>query len=417
MKSHCDGHRGPARKAQPEGVESGRTNSLEISAQSDGVLVGGEATVVTATDRGGEPALAGQHGRLQVRVQKEQGTVLEALLEQPTEKAARVGALSPSSAGTLQETGVDEDSLGVGSMTRAGPCGCCHEGLAANVKLARELAEAGSNPLYDRAYYESHCGIPYRRDEHWLGFFGGIADAIVDRIHPASVLDAGCAMGFLVEALRDRGVEAFGVDISEYAIAQVRADVRPHCWVGSITDALPRRYDLIVTIEVLEHLDEEAGREALANLARHSDDILFSSSPDDLEEETHANVRPTEYWAERFLEHGLLRDPEWEPSGGLPIWAIRFRRQATDLASTLSAYERLAYRQLRQTAGLRDELGQRASRVSELERFVSDRDAIIRDKDTHIGNLEAELRRIKASAAYRLAAGARRTLRGLRRDR
>jgi hypothetical protein len=29
-------------------------------------------------------------------------------------------------------------------------------------------------------------------------------------------------MGFLVEALRDRGVNAAGVDISEYAVQQVR---------------------------------------------------------------------------------------------------------------------------------------------------------------------------------------------------
>ena len=148
------------------------------------------------------------------------------------------------------------------------------------------MAEADSNSLYDRAYYESHCGIPYQRDDHWLGFFAGIADAIVETIHPASVLDAGCAMGFLVEALRDRGVEAEGVDISEYAISLVREDMRGFTRVGSITDPLPHHYDLIVTIEVLEHLDEATGREALANLARHSDDILFSSSPDDLEEET-----------------------------------------------------------------------------------------------------------------------------------
>ena len=272
------------------------------------------------------------------------------------------------------------------------------------------MAEADSSALYGRAYYESHCGIPYRRDEHWLGFFGGIADAIVSRIQPTSVLDAGCAMGFLVEALRDRGVEAYGVDISEYAIAAVREDIRPHCWVGSITEELPRRYDLIVTIEVLEHLDETSGRDALANLARHSDDILFSSSPDDLEEATHANVRPTEYWAQRFLEQGLLRDSDWEPRGGLPAWAIRFRRQPTDLHSTLSTYERLAYRQVRESVALREELARLTDRVAELERFLSDREAIIRDKDTHIGNLDAELDLIKASRAYRLAIRASRTL-------
>ena len=268
------------------------------------------------------------------------------------------------------------------------------------------MAEAESSPLYDRAYYQSHCGIPYQRDEHWLRFFGGIADAIVERIGPASVLDAGCAMGFLVEGLRDRGVEAYGVDISEYAISQVREDIRPHCWVGSVTDALPRRYDLIVTIEVLEHLDEETGQKAIANFALHSDDILFSSSPDDLEEATHSNVRPTEYWAERFRAAGMLRDPDWDPSGGLPPWAIRFRKATVEAASALAGYERLAYRLSRRSleldAGLQEQSAQRA----ELERLVA-------AKDVHIRNLEAELVRIRSSAPYRIAAGARRSLRRL----
>ena len=70
----------------------------------------------------------------------------------------------------------------------------------------------------------------------WLEFFGGIAEQIVARSRPSTVLDAGCAMGMVVEALRDRGVEAFGVDLSEYAIENVRPDVRPFCRVGSILD-------------------------------------------------------------------------------------------------------------------------------------------------------------------------------------
>jgi 2-polyprenyl-3-methyl-5-hydroxy-6-metoxy-1,4-benzoquinol methylase len=71
-----------------------------------------------------------------------------------------------------------------------------------------------TNP-YDATYYRVGCGVPYERNEHWLTFFGKIADAIVREINPGSVLDAGCAMGFLVEALRQRGVEAYGVDISD----------------------------------------------------------------------------------------------------------------------------------------------------------------------------------------------------------
>src|SRR3990172_4083903 len=111
--------------------------------------------------------------------------------------------------------------------------------------------------LYDERYYKGYhsaCGLPYDRIEPWLNFFANIADKIVEQVSPRTVLDVGCAKGFLVEALRDRGVEAFGLDISEYAISQVRDDLKPYCWVASAGHPLPLRYDLIVCIEVLEHL-------------------------------------------------------------------------------------------------------------------------------------------------------------------
>ena len=44
-------------------------------------------------------------------------------------------------------------------------------------------------------------------------FFDWIAERITRDINPKTVLDAGCAMGFLVEGLRARGVEAWGVDV------------------------------------------------------------------------------------------------------------------------------------------------------------------------------------------------------------
>jgi hypothetical protein len=52
--------------------------------------------------------------------------------------------------------------------------------------------------LYNAYYFATGCGRPYQRDEEWLNFFGAIAGRIVSEIQPHSVLDAGCAMGFLV---------------------------------------------------------------------------------------------------------------------------------------------------------------------------------------------------------------------------
>ncbi len=107
---------------------------------------------------------------------------------------------------------------------------------------------------------------------------------------PRTVSGRGCATGMLVEALRDRGVDARGIDMSNWAIDQVPADLRPFCKVGSITDELEGHYDLITCSEVLEHLPPSLAAESVANLCRHADAILFSSTPDDFDEPTHLNV-------------------------------------------------------------------------------------------------------------------------------
>ena len=201
-------------------------------------------------------------------------------------------------------------------------------------------AAAGSGALYDSFYYAHYCGErAYGRDPNWLAFFGGIAAEIVARVAPATVLDAGCAMGMVVEALRDRGVEAYGVDVSEYAIANAREDVRPFCRVGSILDPFPRRYDLIVCIEVLEHLGPREAERAVANFVASTDDVLFSSTPKDFKETTHFNVQPPEWWAELFARHGFYRDVGFDASFITP-WAVRFRRLKGPVARVIGEYER-----------------------------------------------------------------------------
>jgi SAM-dependent methyltransferase len=196
---------------------------------------------------------------------------------------------------------------------------------------------------FDAWYYEHCCGRPYARDEEWLRFFGRIADRIVADIKPLKVLDAGCALGLLVETLRERGVDADGIDISDYAIGMVEGAARGHCRVGSITAELGTRYDLIVCIEVLEHMPPADAQAALSNICRHTDDVLFSSSPNDVAEATHVNVRPPEEWAEAFAREGLLRDLDYDASFVTP-WAVRYRRRREAVPRIVREYERAAAR-------------------------------------------------------------------------
>ncbi len=168
-----------------------------------------------------------------------------------------------------------------------------------------EMREA----LYGAEYYSSHCGtLPYERNSFWLNFFGRVADELIRGLQPKTVFDAGCAHGFLVESLWDRGVETCGRDLSSFAISKVRSDIAPYCSVGSITEPFPGRYDLVTCIEVLEHLPEDAALEAIDRMCEVTSTILFSSSPTDLTEPTHINVKPPIYWLSRFAERGFAPD-------------------------------------------------------------------------------------------------------------
>ena len=159
--------------------------------------------------------------------------------------------------------------------------------------------------IYGREYYEGSLGIPYHQGEHWHRFFDNVARRIVGEYNPRTALDVGCAFGYLVEGLRKLGVQAYGVDISEYAIANASPDISEYVRVGSATDLPDRRYDVITFIEVAEHLTPEEGAQAIARICANTDVVLFSSTADDKEEPTHINVQPFVYWWRLFKENGF----------------------------------------------------------------------------------------------------------------
>lgn len=122
-----------------------------------------------------------------------------------------------------------------------------------------------------------------------------------------------------------RGVQAWGMDISEYAIGMVQPELKPYCRVGLILEPLDGRYDMITSIEVLEHLSKDDGSIAIRNMCQHTDMILFTSTPNDFAEPTHLNVQPPEYWVNKFFMNGFVLDINYDASY-LTQWAMLFRR-------------------------------------------------------------------------------------------
>ena len=129
------------------------------------------------------------------------------------------------------------------------------------------------------------------------------------------MLDAGCAKGFLVRALRERGVDAWGVDHSAWAVERAEPEARPFVACADVA-ALPldREYDLVVALDLLSHLTE-AQAEAFMRRARDVTRVaLVATIPPALDpppgdrDATHVTRRPREWWRALFLRAGWRHD-------------------------------------------------------------------------------------------------------------
>jgi len=271
--------------------------------------------------------------------------------------------------------------------------------------------------LYDKEYFEKHFNPPYNRSQaRWFDFFNHIAEELVRSLKPRTILDVGCAIGFLVEAFWRRGVRAYGIDLSEYAIDQVPEDLKGFCAVNSVLEPLPeefpRTYDLITCIEVLEHMSHDEGQVAVKNIASKTRCILFSSTPHDLTEPTHVNVRPVIYWLQSFAEVGFYPDLRFDASfvspqafllrksrpktneDILPFFAdsinkkFHIKAQQEEIASQVSKRDQeiQSFRSMRQQ--LQTEINQISAERAQVLQALATKEAEIIERDARIESLE-----------------------------
>ncbi len=224
-----------------------------------------------------------------------------------------------------------------------------------------------NSSVYNESYYETHCGDDYLRDNVWANVFARHADRIIKELNPKTVLDVGCAVGYLVEGLRDRGVEAEGIDVSEYALSVVRDDIKQYCSIQSATEPITKKYDLITCIEVMEHLAPEDFFVAIDNMCSATDMILFSSTPFDFNEESHYSVNEPSYWVERFAYNGFYHDVSYDPSY-IAVQAMLFRRENKTQIDLIRGYESRLFALWRENCMLRDKVNISNARIGDLDR-------------------------------------------------
>lgn len=177
--------------------------------------------------------------------------------------------------------------------------------------------------IYDEKYYQRR---KYEFESRYP-YLSALAKTLVEEFNPKSVLDVGCAKGYLVYAFRHLGVEAYGVDISEYAISQSPGEIRDALFnIDVDSQRLPFEddtFDLVTAPEVIEHLQNHDHLLSEIRRALKPKGIVFMATPTrrwlDVfltligaggygrfgRNPSHVNIHSRSFWISTFESYGF----------------------------------------------------------------------------------------------------------------
>ncbi len=132
---------------------------------------------------------------------------------------------------------------------------------------------------------------------------------IAERLRPTSVLDIGCGIGAYLRLLGRLGAgTVLGLDALPAEATVLGAGEYTTADLGSPID-LGRRFDLVICVEVAEHLDPAREAVLIETIARHADRaIVFSAAEPEQPGHGHVNCRPLGYWLDLWRARGWLPD-------------------------------------------------------------------------------------------------------------
>lgn len=147
----------------------------------------------------------------------------------------------------------------------------------------------------------------------WPGVLDDVAEQVVRRLKPATVLDVGCGSGVLVKALRDRKVDAWGIDFSEEPLSQAVDGVRSYCQVVKPGFTLSESYDVILCVNAIEPIADNDSP-VLRILTSATNHLLFAAVPTPAEATIRRKGRTTREWLDLFAVFGFAPDIGFDAS-------------------------------------------------------------------------------------------------------
>lgn len=206
------------------------------------------------------------------------------------------------------------------------------------------------NNQYDENYYENgvQLGISGYSAYRWLPELTvPLCKRLVTYLgleNTDKVCDYGCAKGYLVKGLRGLNKQAFGVDISEYAIEKADPSVREFLSLLSDKNDLKSyrktivsqidgdtKFDWIISKDVLEHVSYEQISDVLYDIRENSKNAFIIVPlgvngkyviPEYEQDITHVIRENATWWTAQVLKAGfILNEVKFRVPGIKDNWA------------------------------------------------------------------------------------------------
>lgn len=174
--------------------------------------------------------------------------------------------------------------------------------------------------VYDKDYFEKTNYKNYTRGIyrawHWIRYLA--LGMWLKMSGCRRVLDFGCADGISVASFRMLGIEAWGCDISEYAISKAPTWIKRFIWIGDLEGKRfdKKYFDCIVSFDVLEHIPPstlEKTINKIRTLSKHA--LLGIYVTDELvarihrligkNHPDHLSEHDFDWWVKFFAKQGL----------------------------------------------------------------------------------------------------------------
>jgi SAM-dependent methyltransferase/GT2 family glycosyltransferase len=144
---------------------------------------------------------------------------------------------------------------------------------------------------------------------HWDHIFLDIAPFryLAEKYRPANVLDVGCGLGGYLVLFKNLGSDTlFGIDGLPHGATALRGE---EYTTHDLTQPLElgKLFDLVVCVEVAEHLEGRYEEILLDSVVRHAAHrIIFSAAEPGQPGNGHINCQPISHWLARFADRGWI---------------------------------------------------------------------------------------------------------------